>query len=78
MLVSVFRTSGTGCDPPCKDAVLDSIDEWGNHDWKVEIGSLEDLIALVREYGDFVVSAGYEEGDADAPITLEIYDYYRE
>lgn len=45
--------------------------------WVVEVESLEDLIVLVEEHGDIIVSRskmGYDDPEYD----LEIYDGYRE
>jgi hypothetical protein len=74
----ISRTNGSRL-APCKGAKLDSVDEWGNRTYTIEVGTLNELIVLVREYGPIIIAEGYEPGNKDAdPLTLEIYDGYRE
>lgn len=54
-------------EAPCPEA-----EKLPNGIWQVEIASLEDLIAFVREHGEVVINAGLHR-----PI-IEIYDDYRE
>ena len=82
MKFEISRTSGhsRGVIKPHKDCKLKRVDpDYGTRTWDIELRSLEDLIAFVRDVGhEVIVAEGYEPGSTTAPITLEIYDDYRE
>ena len=60
-------------DPPCKGAMRGpESPAWpGEYEWYVELGSLEDLVALLNESGGLGVFAP-EEGEGQPAI--EIFD----
>lgn len=48
---------------------------------KVEINTLEELIAFFKENGDIIISRNYDKDIlkiSDCDYAIEIYDYYRE
>ncbi len=79
MRFEISRSSGK--NPPCQGASLAVVDEWDNKWYTIEVGSLNELLTLVREHGSIIVAEGYTprgDGEASFSMTLEIYDDYRE
>lgn len=70
--------------PRCSREIFETCAKESNGDetvyrrsrWMVEISDLEDLLAFCRDSNHEVVIC--EQQDQNLPITLEIYDDYRE
>ena len=64
---------------PCKEAYKENCTSTNGvefSDWFIDIYDLNDLLQLIKKYGEIIVSD--YSGDPSARYELEIYDDYRE
>ena len=78
MTFEIERTSDWNASKkPCEGAILAHEEtETDYARYHIEIGSLEDLVALMKREGEIIIrEGGYKE---DGLPVIEIYDTYRE
>lgn len=47
-------------------------------EWCIEINSLDELLSLHEKYGNLIISSSYNSSPTGQPLSIEIYDGYRE